>query len=106
MQRADGARDCDSVMPEVARIGGVTGWMQAAGIAAACGMPMSSHLMPEISAHVVTATPAAHLLEHIDGLGPVREQPCRMEQGRVVVGDLPGSGLTWSVDALEKSGLR
>src|SRR5882757_9167911 len=45
--RAVNARASDYIMIDVARIGGVTGWLQAAGIAAAHGIEMSSHLMPE-----------------------------------------------------------
>jgi mandelate racemase len=50
MLSALSARASDYVMPDVARIGGVTGWMQAAALAAAKGVEMSSHLMPEVSA--------------------------------------------------------
>src|SRR5258708_15823600 len=58
--RAANARASDYVMADVARIGGVTGWLQAAGIAAAHDIEMSSHLMPEIRAHLPCATPTAH----------------------------------------------
>src|SRR5437899_5596662 len=54
--RALAARACDYVMPDAARIGGVSGWIQAAGIAAAHGIEMSSHLLPEISAHLLAAS--------------------------------------------------
>src|SRR5262249_10588549 len=47
MLQALEARACDYVMPDAGRIGGVTGWMQSAGIAAARGIEMSSHLLPE-----------------------------------------------------------
>ena len=57
MLRALQAGACDLVMPDVARIGGVSGWMQAAGVAQAHGVLMSSHLMPEVSAHLLAATP-------------------------------------------------
>jgi len=106
MQRALAAQACDFVMPDIARIGGVTGWMQAAAIAAANGVPMSSHLMPEMSAHLMTATPTAHLLEYVDWLDLVLEQPCRVVKGCVVVADEPGSGLKWKPDALERFRLR
>jgi len=53
------ARASDFVMPDVARIGGVSGWMQAAALAAAKGVEMSSHLMPEISAQLLSASPTA-----------------------------------------------
>jgi mandelate racemase len=44
---------CDYVMPDFMRIGGVTGWQQAAAIAAAAGIPISTHLYPEVGAHVM-----------------------------------------------------
>src|SRR6516164_4205412 len=42
MVEAIGAAACDYVMPDAARIGGVTGWIQAAGIATAHRIEMSS----------------------------------------------------------------
>ena len=56
LSQALAAGACDFVMPDVARIGGVTGWMQAAGIAAAADIETSSHLMPEISAQLMCVT--------------------------------------------------
>jgi mandelate racemase len=46
-------------MPDFMRIGGVTGWQQPAAIAAAASIPISTHLYPEIAAHV-----AAHLADN------------------------------------------
>src|SRR5690348_13169650 len=60
------AKACELVMPDLARIGGVTGWMQAASLAAAHRIPMSSHLFPEVSAHLLAATPTADWLEYVD----------------------------------------
>ncbi len=42
------------------RIGGVTGWLRAAAIAGAAGIPMSTHLYPEIAAHLMRVTETAH----------------------------------------------
>src|ERR1700704_6490991 len=64
--RAVSARASDYIMADVARIGGVTGWLHAAGIAAAHGIELSSHLMPEISTHLLCATPTAHWLGDVD----------------------------------------
>jgi len=47
-------------MPDLERIGGVSGWREAAELAAARGVPMSSHLFPEVSAHLLAATPTCH----------------------------------------------
>jgi mandelate racemase len=68
---------CDFVMPDVARIGGVSGWMLAAGVAAAKGNEMSSHLMPEISAQLLSATPTAHWPEYPDWADAIFETPLR-----------------------------
>jgi mandelate racemase len=95
MAEALAAGACDYVMPDVARIGGVTGWMQAAGIAAASGMPMSSHLVPEVSAHLLAATPTAHWLEYVDWADAILEEPLQVIDGAVMPADRPGLGLAW-----------
>ncbi len=46
MHQAIRAQACDLVMPDLMRIGGVTGFLQAAAIADVAGIPMSSHLYP------------------------------------------------------------
>jgi mandelate racemase len=93
---------CDHVMPDVARIGGVTGWMQAAGIAAARGLEISSHLMPEISVHLLAASPTAHWLEYVDWADAILEDPLRPTAGALAPPDRPGLGLAWSEDKLRR----
>ena len=66
MQVAIDAGAADYVMPDLERIGGVTGWMQAAAIASTRKLKMSSHLFPEVSAHLLAATPTCHYLEYVD----------------------------------------
>lgn len=102
MLQALEAGACDLVMPDLARIGGVSGWMQAAALAAARGLPMSSHLMPEQSAHLLTATPTAHWLEHVDWAEPLLQAPLRVQDGCVTVADVPGSGLLWDEAAVAR----
>ena len=80
---------CDYVMPDVARIGGVTGWIQAAGLAAARKVEMSSHLVPEISVHLLAATPTAHYLEYVDWADAILEEPLRIADGYAQVPDVP-----------------
>ena len=53
-------------MPDLMRIGGVTGWLRAAAIAGAAGVPVSTHLYPEIAAHLMRVTETAHWLEWQD----------------------------------------
>jgi len=102
MAQALAAGACDYVMPDVERIGGVTGWMRAAALAQAAGMEMSSHLFPEISAHLLAATPTCHWLEFVDWADAVLEQPAELKDGHVVVSDAPGTGVSWNEKAVEK----
>jgi len=92
---------CDYVMPDVARIGGVSGWIQAAALAAARRVEMSSHLVPEISVQLLAATPTAHYLEYVDWADAILEEPLVIENGHAIVPDRPGIGLKWRMDAVE-----
>jgi mandelate racemase len=100
--RAIVARASDYVMPDVARIGGVTGWLQAAGIAAAHGIEMSSHLMPEVSAHLLCATPTAHWLEYVDWADAIVEEPLKIRDGMALTSEKPGSGIAWDEAKLKR----
>ena len=101
MIEALAARACDYVMPDVSRIGGVSGWIQAAGIAAAHGIEMSSHLLPEISAHLLAASPTCHYLEYVDWADAILEEPLQIQDGLARVPDRPGIGLTWRSEAVK-----
>src|SRR5215831_14344441 len=96
------ARASDYVMPDVARIGGVTGWMQAAALAAAKGVEMSSHLMLEVSAQLLSATPTAHWLEYVDWADALLQEPLRIADGKVLTSRRPGSGIAWDEDKIRK----
>jgi mandelate racemase len=100
MMDALSAGACDYVMPDLGRIGGVTGWMQAAGIAAAQGIEMSSHLFPEVSSHLLAATQTCGWLEYVDWANPILEEPLVIRDGEALVPDRPGSGLVWNDQAV------
>jgi mandelate racemase len=102
MAEALAADACDLVMPDLARIGGVTGWMQAAGLAAAHGVPMSSHLFPETSAHLMAATPTAHWLEYMDWANPILQQTIEIKDGYAIIPERPGCGMVWEEKAVQK----
>jgi mandelate racemase len=102
MARALAARACDYVMPDLERIGGVTGWRQASRLAAEAGLPMSSHLYPEVSAQLLAGTPTAHWLEYVDWAVPLVREPLRIVDGMAVVADQPGNGLVWDEAAVAR----
>jgi mandelate racemase len=102
MQHAIEARASDFVMPDVMKIGGVTGWLRAATLAHSKGIRMSNHLWPEISARLLCCTPTAHWLEYADWWNPILVEPLRVEKGMAMVSDAIGSGLEWNEDAVRK----
>jgi len=91
---------CDYVMPDFMRIGGVTGWMRAAAIAGTAGVPMSTHLYPEVAAHVMRVTESAHWLEWQDWADPILQKPYEIKDGLIHIPDVPGIGLEWNEDVV------
>ena len=102
MERALALQACGYVMPDLERIGGVTGWQRAAELARAQGISMSSHLYPEVSAHLLAVTPTAHWLEYVDWANALVTEPLRIENGNAIVPERPGNGLEWDPDAVRR----
>ena len=102
MAQALAAGASDYVMPDAERIGGVTGWMRAAALAQAAGLEMSSHLFPEVSAHLLAVTPTAHWLEYMDWANVILETPFSLHQGSVVIPATPGVGIKWNEEAVRR----
>ena len=96
------AQAADLYMPDLMRIGGVTGWMRAAAIAGAAGHPMSSHLYPEVSAHLLRATETADWLEWRDWGNLIIAEPFEVVDGQAVVPDRPGNGIEWNEPMVAK----
>ena len=102
MAQAIAAGASDYVMPDLERIGGVTGWMRAAALAQGAGLEMSSHLFPEASCHLLAATPTCHWLEYVDWADAVLKDPLQGEDGFARVADRPGIGIAWDEKAVKK----
>ncbi len=102
MAEAIAAKACDFVMPDLERIGGVSGWQRAAALAFANGIEMSSHLFPEVSTHLLAATPTCHFLEYVDWADKILQEPLRIVDGAAAARDRPGNGLVWDADAVRR----
>jgi mandelate racemase len=91
---------CDFLMPDLLRIGGVTGWMRLARVAEARAVPFSSHLSPDYSAHVLAATPTKHWLEFMDWGQDLLVDPLLPVKGFTTPRDTPGTGIEWNEKAI------
>jgi len=93
-------RASDYIMPDAMRIGGVTGWLRTAALAEAHGVPLSGHALPELSLHLLAATPTAHWLEYADIVEAILQEPLVLRDGCAVPPDRPGFGLEWDERAV------
>jgi mandelate racemase len=91
----------DFIMPDLMKVGGVTGWMRVAAQAEAASIPMSSHLFAEASAHMLAVTPTAHWLEVLDLGRAILSKPIEIVDGAITARG-HGLGLEWNEDAVRK----
>ena len=100
MKKSVAAGASDFGMPDVMKIGGVTGWREAARLANSQALPLASHLFLEISAHLLNATPTAMILEWFNIAGGITTDTPLVEDGYVLPSPEPGGGLTWNEKAI------
>ncbi len=91
----------DFIMPDLMKVGGVTGWLRVAGQAEAASIPMSSHLFAEASAHMLAVTPTAHWLEVLDLARAILVEPVKIVDGAITARG-HGLGLAWDEAAVAK----
>jgi mandelate racemase len=101
MASAIAAGASDYVMPDLMKVGGVTGWMAAVSLAEAAGIPVSSHIFAEASAHVMAVTPGAHMVEWLDLAGGILAEPIKPANGLITPRG-PGLGLCWDEKAVAR----
>ncbi len=102
MSAAIALEAADYMMPDLSRIGGVSGWQQAASIAAESGVKISTHLFPEVCVHLLACSPTAHWLEYVDWAAPILAEPLRITDGMATPPDRPGTGIQWNDEAVAR----
>jgi mandelate racemase len=102
MAQALSQRACDFMMPDLERIGGVSGWVAAAALADAANIELSSHLFAEVSVHLLAASPTAHWLEYVDWANPILQEPLKVVDGCIAPPNRPGNGMAWNMDAVNR----
>uniref|UniRef100_UPI00262E3696 mandelate racemase/muconate lactonizing enzyme family protein n=1 Tax=uncultured Salinicola sp. TaxID=1193542 RepID=UPI00262E3696 len=101
-------RSADIIQPDAPRIGGITQFLKLATLADAAGLQLAPHFAMEIHLHLAAAYPAEPWVEHFDWLEPLFNESLETRDGRMVVPDRPGLGITlteqarkWTVDSAE-----
>ncbi|HTP96601.1 MAG TPA: mandelate racemase/muconate lactonizing enzyme family protein [Burkholderiales bacterium] len=98
------ARSVDIIMIDLLRAGGITQWLKIAGMAEAFNLPVVSHLVPEIHAHLIAAIPNGLTVEYMPWTLKLYKDTPRIEKGEIVVPDKPGLGLEFDPDVLKRYG--
>ena len=100
-EQALSAGACDLMMPDLMKIGGISGWLSVIGMARAASMPVSSHLFIEASAHVLAVTPTCYWLEFMDFGSGILADPYLVKDGQVTAQG-PGLGMQWNESAVTR----
>ena len=90
------ARACDIIQPDAPRVGGITQFLKLATLADHAGLQLAPHFAMEIHLHLAAAYPREPWVEHFDWLDPLFEERLETREGRMVVPDRPGLGITLS----------
>ncbi|HEY5789051.1 MAG TPA: enolase C-terminal domain-like protein [Gammaproteobacteria bacterium] len=96
------ARAVDRLMPDVMKVGGVTGWQAVAALAATHGLPLTSHLWPELSTQLLCVSPTGDWLEYCDWWNPVLAEPLAVKDGLADPAGVIGSGVAWNEAAVAR----
>jgi mandelate racemase len=103
MEKSIAAGASRHAMFDAMKIGGVSGWLRAARLAETAALPVSTHVFPKISAHLLAVTPTGYRLEYVDKVGPILTEPVRLEAGRVRISDRAGAGIEWDEHAIAQA---
>ena len=96
------ARSVDYVMIDLIRVGGITPWMKVAGMAEAFNLPVVSHVIPEIHAHLVAAVPNGLTVENMGWMLRLFEGTAAVENSELILSDRPGLGLTFDEATIKR----
>ena len=87
-------RAADVLMPDLMRCGGPSEFMSVTVLADSFGLPVSSHLFTEVSAHLIAASPNGTLAEYIPGWFDSLFSPAlRFADGDLLLPSAAGLGL-------------
>ncbi|WP_017611221.1 L-talarate/galactarate dehydratase [Nocardiopsis xinjiangensis] len=94
----DGAA-CDIIQPDAPRVGGITQFLRLMTLADQRGLDLAPHFAMEIHLHLAACYPREPWVEHFDWLDPLFNERLETKDGRMLVPDRPGLGITLSEQA-------
>ncbi|MDP9693870.1 UNVERIFIED_ORG: L-alanine-DL-glutamate epimerase-like enolase superfamily enzyme [Arthrobacter globiformis] len=93
------ANGCDIIQPDAPRVGGITQFLRLAALADERGLGLAPHFAMEIHLHLAAAYPGEPWVEHFDWLDPLFNERLETKDGRMIVPDRPGLGVSLSDQA-------
>ena len=101
------ANGCDIIQPDAPRVGGITQFLRIAALADERGLELAPHFAMEIHLHLAATYPREPWVEHFDWLDPLFNERLEIRNGRMLVPDRPGLGVTisdqaraWTTDSI------
>ncbi|MFD7025989.1 mandelate racemase/muconate lactonizing enzyme family protein [Promicromonospora sukumoe] len=92
-------RACDIIQPDAPRVGGITQFLRLLTLADQAGLDLAPHFAMEIHLHLAATYPREPWVEHFDWLDPLFNERLETKDGRMLVPDRPGLGVTFSEQA-------
>ena len=90
------------LQPDVTRVGGITGFLRIAALADLHHIPISPHLLPEISVHLACGLPGVTSVEYMPWHTSLFVDPPRIDKGKLRPPPRPGLGLDVNPEAVAK----
>ena len=96
-------RGVDMLNPDLQKCGGVTNFMQVCAMANGFRIPVTSHTLTEVSAHLMAAAPTAVNVEYIPGWwGGIYDHKPNIRNGKILLDDTPGIGYKFQHDYIRE----
>ncbi|HRO30671.1 L-talarate/galactarate dehydratase [Citricoccus sp.] len=95
-ERLIAARACDIIQPDAPRVGGITQFQRLATLADQAGLDLAPHFAMEIHLHLAATYPREPWVEHFDWLDPLFNERLETKDGRMLLPQRPGLGVTVS----------
>lgn len=98
-ERLIATRACDIIQPDAPRVGGITQFLRLLTLADQAGLDLAPHFAMEIHLHLAATYPREPWVEHFDWLDPLFNERLETKDGRMLVPNRPGLGVTFSDQA-------